>query len=436
MRASASAHHEAEIRELGKLAQEEAALRRVATMVAGDSTADEIFAKVAEEVALLLGVEAALVQRYDPHGDATVVGNWGKARETFPVGSRLTLDQAGVIALVHRTKRAARFPASETTTNSLAAGAREVGLRSAVGSPIFVTGRLWGAIVAGTFGAEPMPPGAESRITDFIELVATAISNIQARTEVEWLADEQAALRRVATMVARESPAAEIFAKVAEEVGLRLRAEGAMVHRFGPDEHATVIGSWGNGFRVGSRWKLDGNSVTALVYRTQRPARLDEPEHGSGSIAAGARELGMRSAVASPIIVNGHLWGAIAAAVGHTEPTHPRDACRTNRDRCTRGRRHRNPRAPAISSHFLRSRTTMAGSPRARLDCRNGTIFPSIASSSSYKKTSWRTVPIQAPRRKASPSTECSRRHNDGQARQADDVQLCVTRDQMPSAAR
>ena len=63
-----------------------------------------------------------------------------------------------------------------------------------------------------------MPPDTESRLTAFSELVATALSNAEARAEVRRLAHEQAALRRVATLVARESPPAEVFAAVAEEV--------------------------------------------------------------------------------------------------------------------------------------------------------------------------------------------------------------------------
>jgi signal transduction histidine kinase len=322
MRASALAHHEAEIRELGRLVEQQAALQRVATLVAGGCSPAEVFAKVAEEVVALVGAEAALIQRYEQDGNATVVGSWATLDNLveqqrvgpFRLGSRSKIDGDSVTALVYQTERAARFDDYEHAAGSIAAGVRLLRMRSAVGSPIVAEGHLWGAIVAATTRPEPLPADAESRIAQFTGLVATAISNGQAREEVQRLAEEQAALRRVATIVARERPAEEVFAAVAEEVGLLLGSDGAVIHRFDADGEATVVGSWRNAFRVGSRFKLDGNSVAASVYRTQQPARLDDP-----GLAAGARELGLRSAVGCPVVVNGRLWGAIAAASSSAE---------------------------------------------------------------------------------------------------------------------
>jgi signal transduction histidine kinase len=164
MRASASAHHEAEIRELGRLVEEQAALRRVATMVARESSAEAVLAKVAEEVALLLGAEVAAIHRFDADGYETIVGACGLG-DACPVGSRRELDPDSTAGLVYRTGQPVR-------------------LDGYVGSPIVVNGRLWGAIAAGTSRAEPMPDDAESRIADFTELVATAISNVQARSDL------------------------------------------------------------------------------------------------------------------------------------------------------------------------------------------------------------------------------------------------------------
>jgi hypothetical protein len=59
-------------------------------------------------------------------------------------------------------------------------------------------------VTAGSSSPQPMPPGTESRMAEFTELAATAISNVEARVEVERLAEEQAALRRVATLLARD----------------------------------------------------------------------------------------------------------------------------------------------------------------------------------------------------------------------------------------
>jgi signal transduction histidine kinase len=168
-----------------------------------------------------------------------------------------------------------------------------------------------------------MPAGAEPRIAQFTKLVATAISNIHARAEERRLSDQQAALRRVATIVARECSPEEVFVTVAEEVGVLLGADSGSINRFEPDGYCTVLGSWGklrDAFKVGSRWKLDGDSVSASVYRTGRPVRLDSYERGSGSMAAAARGAGVHSSVAGPIVINGRRWGALVAATAQAEP--------------------------------------------------------------------------------------------------------------------
>ena len=325
MRASAAAHHEAETRELGRLAQEQAALRRVATIVARGHSAEEVLAKVAEEIGLLLGIEATAITRYEPDGHAAVVATWG-VFETIPLGTRLPLGGDSVSTLVYRAKRPVRIDDYDHTSGPIAASARALGARSAVGAPIVVNGRLWGAIAAASTGEEPLAAGAESRMAEFTELVATAISNLQARAEVERLVEEQAALRRVATMVARESSPDEVLAKVAEEVGRLLRAEAAVIHRFDHHRGATVVGSWGelgDAFQIGDRCKLDGESVTASVYRTERPARFDGHGHARGTVAPSVRKLGLCHAVGSPIVVNGRLWGAIAAGTSKAEPLPP-----------------------------------------------------------------------------------------------------------------
>ena len=74
-----------------------------------------------------------------------------------------------------------------------------------VGAPIHVEGRLWGIITAFTSG-RPLPVAIEGRLAQFAGVVATAIAGAQARSELRRLADEQAALRRVAELVARGVP--------------------------------------------------------------------------------------------------------------------------------------------------------------------------------------------------------------------------------------
>ena len=147
-----------------------------------------------------------------------MVAIWGAQDVGVPIGTRVTLEGESVAARVHRTGRAARFDDYTDASGTIAARARSVGVRSAVGTPIVVEGRLWGAMIALSRQAEPLPTEAASRIEQFTQLVATAISNTEARAEAARLAEEQAALRRVATLVARGASPAAVFEVVATEV--------------------------------------------------------------------------------------------------------------------------------------------------------------------------------------------------------------------------
>src|SRR5205085_8047599 len=96
---------------------------------------------------------------------------------------------------------------------------RETGVRSGVATPIMVDGRLWGVMPADSTLAQPLPADTEARLASFTELVATAIANAESRAALARLAEEQAALRRVATRVARGASPEEVFAAVVAEVG-------------------------------------------------------------------------------------------------------------------------------------------------------------------------------------------------------------------------
>jgi GAF domain-containing protein len=169
--------------------------------------------------------------------------------------------------------------------------------------------------------------GTQQRLVDFAELVATAIANAHAREELRTLADQQAALRRVATLVARTPPPEAVFAAVAEEVGRLLEADLTVLARYEADDTATVVGLWsrlGDAVAVGSRVPLGGHNTTALVFKTGRPARIDHhAAEDASAVTAIARSVGVRSAVAAPITVEGRLWGLVTAASTGQEPSPP-----------------------------------------------------------------------------------------------------------------
>jgi signal transduction histidine kinase len=112
------------------------------------------------------------------------VGDDDPGLEKMPVGARLSLDGESVTATVLRTGRAARMDSYENARGSAAARLRDLGLRAAVGAPIIVGGRVWGAAIVGSSRPEPMPPDAEARVGDFADLVATAIANAQAHADL------------------------------------------------------------------------------------------------------------------------------------------------------------------------------------------------------------------------------------------------------------
>ncbi|MEA2215050.1 MAG: hypothetical protein QOK19_611 [Solirubrobacteraceae bacterium] len=325
MAISNTASHE----ELALLVREQEALRRVATLVAGGASPPEVFQAVSHEVGLLLGVNATYLARFDSAGGATNVGSWSIDGRLAPVGgNRIGPGDSGVSALVFRTGRPARVENYDDVSAHVAADARRLGIRSAVGAPVIVDGHLWGTMMAVSGDSEPLGPATESKIAAFTELVATAISNAEARVEVGRLADEQAALRRVATLVARGSPPAEVFAKVAEEVGRLMGVESVWMQCYEPEGNSTVVAIWGllaDYFPVGTRLDLEGENVAAIVRDTEQPARIDDYSNVKSPMAEHARESGVRTAVGSPIVVDGELWGSMTAVTMREEPL-PADA--------------------------------------------------------------------------------------------------------------
>jgi GAF domain-containing protein len=320
MRKSASAYRATEIREPERLAAAEAALRRVATMVASGSPPDEVFDRVATEVGVLLGVESALIDRYEPDGCCTVVACWGKLHDLLRVGSRWNLDADSASRSVYTTGRPARFDGYEHAWGAVEPQARDLGLSSSVISPILVNGRLWGAIFAATSDENPMPADAEPKIAEFTQLVATAISHLEARAEERRLTKEHAALRRVAMLVATEGSEAEVFTAIAEEIGRVLGMDEIRMLRYESDRTAVVVASWGyaeDAFPIGSRQLLESDAAASRVFGTRLPS-IDEDGDANRPLAETPRPAGARSTVGAPIIVEGRLWGAVTGSSQET----------------------------------------------------------------------------------------------------------------------
>jgi signal transduction histidine kinase len=223
---------------------------------------------------------------------------------------------------VWQTRKPVRTGDSTDVPGEIAAARRQAGLKSSVASPILVEGRLWGVISVAS--ADPLPEDTDVRLLDFTELVAIAIANSEARENLRRLLDEQAALRRVATMVAERATAEDVHLSVAREVANVFGVSLVTVCRYEPDAVVVLAALGAPQFPVGSSWPLDVPSLPRTIRETGRPARIDDYSTAVG-LDAVAREGGVRASVGAPIVVDGALWGSINVATSGDVPF-PADA--------------------------------------------------------------------------------------------------------------
>jgi GAF domain-containing protein len=306
-------------------AEEQGALRRVATLVAASAPPSEVFAAVTREIARVLGADACLLCRADDDG-VVVVGTWADNAPAAPPGFRIPRGGKNLTTIVLDTGRPGRLDSYDDASGDAADIAHSQGVRSAVGAPILVEGRLWGLVIAGRAGDEQLPPGSEERLAAFTGLVATAIANTESSRALERVAADQAALRRVATLIARQPSPQEIFAAVTEAAGSLLGADVTGIVAVTDDITGTLVAGWSPGapaVPVGHRVPLDQDGVTARVVQSAAPARIDESGPDASSALAGS--LGVSSSVGAPIIVGGKLWGVLGASLCGDDPL-PEDA--------------------------------------------------------------------------------------------------------------
>ena len=174
---------EAKLAEVGQLAQEQRALRRVATLVASEVSPERVFIAVSEEAARVLAVNASAVFRYEGDDTATVVGRHDRDNVgAFQLGERLAVDENTTIGRVLYTGAPARIDDYSTLSGELPKLMLRIGYRSTVSAPIVVAGILWGAVAIAS--AEPLPAESETRLGAFCELVSLAVASAQARDDL------------------------------------------------------------------------------------------------------------------------------------------------------------------------------------------------------------------------------------------------------------
>jgi PAS domain S-box-containing protein len=176
-------HPEAKLAEVGQLAQEQRALRRVATLVASEVSPERVFMAVSEETARILEVNASAVFRYEGDDTATVVGRHDRDNiGAFGLGERIPVDQSMTIGRVLYTGAPARIDDYSSLPGEMPKLMMRIGYRSTVSAPIVVAGILWGAVAIAS--ADLLPPESEGRLAAFCELVSLAVASAQARDDL------------------------------------------------------------------------------------------------------------------------------------------------------------------------------------------------------------------------------------------------------------
>jgi sugar diacid utilization regulator len=161
-----------------RLAAEQAALRRLATLVARGVQPLEIFGAVADEMRRCVPADTAGLSRYETTGEITllsVAAYRPDAAMKWPVGIRTPIEGNTLATVVQRTGRPARMDTYDNATGTLAGLVRAIGLRAAVGVPIIVDGRVWGLAAVGSDRPGPMPADTEAHVSHCAELIATAV---------------------------------------------------------------------------------------------------------------------------------------------------------------------------------------------------------------------------------------------------------------------
>jgi PAS domain S-box-containing protein len=315
--------------ELHRSLAEQSALRRVATLVASGGAPEAVFDAVSEEAARVVGADVAAVTRFDGD-DGLVVGEYAApGAPTLGKGSLFPLGGDGSLSRVRAGAPSARIDDYAGVTGDVLEVVRSQGLVSTVATAIGVGGETWGGLIVGSSRAAPLPPDAEERLVEFGRLCSLAIASADSlqqlltsreqlaqaaalersrSAELQRLLAEQAALRRVATLVAGD---------VSEGVARAVGSESGAVARYDHvAETATIVGRWDDaryrGVPLGTTVSVHAPGVMGQVFHTRQPARIDDYSHVPGNPAEDLRRHGIHSVVAAPVVVGNRLWGALA----------------------------------------------------------------------------------------------------------------------------
>lgn len=296
-----------------QLVAEQAALRRVATLVARGATQPEVFAAVVSEAGELLGENVVLL-RFDGDDATTVVAQ--HSADDFPDLTGQTTQRGDAPPRSVEAGRPVRVDSYAGLPGPGAEVSRQLGVVASATTPVVLQGEPWGGLAV--FSRVGLAVGIEDRLAQFADLAATAIGNAQSQAELQLLADEQAALRRVAELVARGAATREVFDRVASEASRLLDDAPTTLARYERSGTEVVIeaqcladsGTDNERYVMGTRIPVRGEIARARVWRTGQAVRIDDYASVAGVETIRS---GLRAAVSAPITVEGRVWGVLSA---------------------------------------------------------------------------------------------------------------------------
>jgi signal transduction histidine kinase len=297
---------------------EQAALRRVAALVAAGADQQTLVRAIATEASRILGVDAISLMSYDMR--TRTFGRMActhRARAATPEESTWPLNQSPLGNQIVTTERPARIDDWTLLSGPIAARHRAAGFGQAVGAPILIDGAIWGYVGVYAEAGEVLPADSETRLAEFTQLAAMAIANVRARDELRDLTRSQGALRQVATLAAQGAEPRAVFIAVAEEAARILGVGAVSLIRWDAERQllTKICGTHGERSAVpdGGQWTLADGPEADMIVQTGRPVRIDDWSAIPGPVAARHREHGFGQCVAAPIVVGGRLWGLISA---------------------------------------------------------------------------------------------------------------------------
>jgi signal transduction histidine kinase len=274
-----------------RLVEEHQALRALATLAARGATAEELFAAATHTVGELVGAEIAALGRFGAHDSVEYIACWSRSGD------------------------AVDLPDNREALSATA------GVRATV----MVDGRPWGVLSVSFPDERPAAADTGARLAPFTELLAAAVVSAGTRDGLTLLADEHAALRRVATLVAQGAPREEVYSALTKEAALHLGADITSLSRIDDGDWMTTLATWRrSGDPIATaRWPLSGENMSITVARTGRAARNDDYSTATGALAELVRSQGAAQGVAVPVIVEDRVWGVMAAfsEAGRALPT-------------------------------------------------------------------------------------------------------------------